>query len=232
MKTQSAFLRCRTVRALVLGMTFFSCIGGAVHADVTGEVRLVRRGRTVRGDLESALIFFTPDRVPSVKVPDKPFEMKTVDKSFEPRLLAVPVGATVRFPNFDPILHNVFSVSSGNDFDLGVYARGPGKSATFRREGLVRVFCNVHQDMVAHIRVVGTPYVTTADSKGNFRLANIPDGPGTLTVWHERSDDLTLHLDGSDKAMGIIELEASRPRVPQHLNKSGNPYRQQGRRRY
>jgi plastocyanin len=220
------------VLALVLGVVFSCGFGGAVHAELTGEVRLVRRGRTVRGDLESALVFFTPDRATTVQVPKEPFEMKTVDKSFEPRVLAVPVGATVRFPNSDPILHNVFSVSSGNDFDLGLYSRGPGKSATFHREGLVRVFCNVHQDMVAHIRVVGTPYVTTADSKGNFRFTDLPDGPGTLTVWHERSEDLTLHLDGSDKRLGTIELEASRPRVPQHLNKTGDPYKQQGRRRY
>lgn len=232
MNSQFAYLRRRPVCALILGMVLFCCIGGAVHADITGEVQLVRRGRTVRGDLDSALIFFTPDRAVSVKAPEEPFEMKTVDKNFEPRILPVPVGAVVRFPNFDPILHNVFSVSSGNEFDLGLYARGSGKSATFHREGLVRVFCNVHQDMVAHIRVVGTPYVTTADSKGNFVLSNLPDGPGTLTVWHERSDDLTLHLESSDKRMGTIELEASRPRVPQHLNKTGDPYRQQGRRRY
>lgn len=70
----------------------------------------------------------------------------------------VPAGSTVRFPNQDSILHNVFSVSRANRFDLGLYRRGEGKSATFRQPGVVRVFCNVHHSMVAYVVVVETPH--------------------------------------------------------------------------
>jgi plastocyanin len=33
------------------------------------------------------------------------------EKTFMPAVMAVPVGSTVSFPNFDPIFHNVFSLS-------------------------------------------------------------------------------------------------------------------------
>ena len=65
-------------------------------------------------------------------------EMLTVKKQFQPQVLVVPVGSTVRFPNQDPILHNVFSVSGENRFDLDLYKRPKSGSVTFQVAGLVR----------------------------------------------------------------------------------------------
>ncbi len=221
------------LRYLVCGLFFLLAVDSAlVAAELSGELRLVRRGRPVRGDLSTGLVVFTPHRSASVEAPERPFEMVTVDKNFEPRVLAVPVGATVRFPNSDPILHNVFSVSGENAFDLGLYKQGPGKAATFHHPGLVRVFCNVHHDMIAYIRVVETPYVVRPDSKGRFRLRNLPEGGGTLTVWHERTNDETIEIAAGQSSVGTVEITATRPRVPQHTNKVGKPYRRSGRRNY
>src|SRR5262245_34314955 len=38
------------------------------------------------------------------------------NKRFTPRVIAIPVGATVDFPNLDPIFHNAFSNFSGQAF--------------------------------------------------------------------------------------------------------------------
>ena len=46
------------------------------------------------------------------------------DKEFAPHVMAVPVGSTVSFPNFDQIFHNVFSLSKPKAFDLGMYKNG------------------------------------------------------------------------------------------------------------
>jgi len=136
----------------------------------------------------------------------------------------VPAGATVVFPNQDPILHNVFSVSGENRFDLGLYRQGPGKSATFKRSGLVRVFCNVHQSMAATIAVVDTPYSTSPDASGAFQM-RIPEGAGKLEVWHEQTDPVVIEV-GPRGDVSAVEARAvvTRPRVPQHLNKLGRPY--------
>ena len=43
------------------------------------------------------------------------------DEAFTPRVLAVTRGSTVDFPNSDPYFHNVFSLSSAAEFNLGRY---------------------------------------------------------------------------------------------------------------
>jgi plastocyanin len=69
------------------------------------------------------------------------------DQSFEPRVVVVAAGGTVGFPNFDPVYHNVFSVSPVRRFDLGKYPRGQSRSVMFPKPGLVNVFCDIHADM-------------------------------------------------------------------------------------
>src|ERR1035441_2316991 len=57
-------------------------------------------------------------------VPQASFTMTQKDKEFHPRLLVVPVGSKVSFPNADPFFHNVFSLFNGRRFDLGLYQSG------------------------------------------------------------------------------------------------------------
>jgi len=50
-------------------------------------------------------------------------EIQQTHREFEPDFLVIPAGSTVSFPNFDPIFHNVFSLSRTKTFDLGNYPR-------------------------------------------------------------------------------------------------------------
>ena len=197
----------------------------ALGSDLRGQIVLAKSadGKPSH-EVQTAQVYFTPQTPVATEVPEEPFEVVTVRKEFVPRSLTVPVGSTVRFPNQDVILHNVFSVSRHNRFDLGLYRRGEGKTVTFEHPGVVRVFCNVHHSMVAYVLVVDTPFSTSPDFNGRFSLEGLPDGPGTLHVWHERSEpfsrELTLPLAGPLE----VELEVSKPRVPRHTNKFGKPY--------
>lgn len=194
-----------------------------------GSVELLQR----RGSEspESVVIYFTPRGGGPAPSPGE-YEVVTASKEFLPRVKVVPVGSTVAFPNQDPILHNVFSVSGGNAFDLGLYPRGPGESVRFEEPGVVRVFCNVHQAMVAYILVLETPHSTLPSREGRFRLEGLPPGPGTLTLWHERAEPSSLELTLPVEEPLELTLELTRPRVPRHLNKHGQPYTRDGRRQY
>jgi hypothetical protein len=150
--------------------------------------------------------------------------MTTHRKRFDPRVLVVPVGSIVRFPNRDPILHNVFSISGGNAFDLGLIGGGEGGSARFVEAGVVRVFCNVHHRMVGYVVVVDTPFSTAPAPDGAFRLSGLPAGPGELVVWHERGEPLRQRVDPASGPPPALRLELTRPLVPVHLNKLGRPY--------
>jgi plastocyanin len=191
-------------------------------AELEGRVTLVQKGKPLSG-LQTVLVYYEPEAETPVSVPDEPFEVVTVRKQFNPRSLIVPVGSRVRFPNQDNILHNAFSLSGKNRFDLGLYRRGDGKETTFDEPGVVRVFCNVHHSMVAYVLVVETPFYTTAAADGSFRFEGLPDGPGRLTVWHERSEPWTRKIAAGENGIDI-RVEVSKPRVPRHKNKFGKPY--------
>jgi plastocyanin len=55
--------------------------------------------------------------------------------TFQPASLVVMQGQTVDFPNEDKFYHNVFSLSPGNDFDLGIYRGGASKGALLAHPG-------------------------------------------------------------------------------------------------
>jgi plastocyanin len=161
------------------------------------------------------------------KEPDTPFQLLTKNKEFIPHLLVVPVGSRVQFPNQDPILHNVFSVSPGNAFDLGIYRVGPPKEKRFEQAGLVRVYCNVHQAMAAYILVLDTPFHVSPAADGSFRLTGLPKGPGKLNVWHEQADPWSVELtlpQAEDAPPVQARLVVVRPKLPPHLNKTGGAY--------
>src|SRR5215813_4808516 len=99
----------------------------------------------------------------------------------------------VDFPNVDPIYHNVFSVSGANRFDLGLYRAGASKEKKFEEPGLVRVYCNIHPQMVGFVMVVDSDFAAVTGSDGSFRFEGVPAGPHKLKVWHEEAGE-TLEL--------------------------------------
>ncbi len=99
----------------------------------------------------------------------------------------------VDFPNADPIFHNAFSSYSGQVFDIGLYPPGTTRSLRFAREGVVRVFCNIHSSMSAVIVVLASPYFATTKRDGVVRdFATFRRAIYQLTVFHERASEATL----------------------------------------
>lgn len=222
----------RTLAALLL----LACL--PVHAEeIRGRVQLLAKGGKgpARGsDVRQAVVYYEPENATAVQSGGRPFEMVTRKKELSPRVLVVPKGSRVRFPNQDPILHNVFSVSAPNQFDLGLYRQGPGKEKRFESPGLVRVFCNIHHDMVAYVLVLDTPYHVSPGADGSFVLSGLPRGKGRLTVWHEQADPWTvdLELPRKTEAPVLAGVEIVRPLIPAHLNKTGQSYFRSERDRY
>jgi hemoglobin len=126
------------------------------------------------------------------------------DKKFAPHVMAVPVGSTIAFPNFDPIFHNVFSVSKTESFDLGMYKRGELKEVVFDKPGLVRLGCNIHPAMSAFIIVVSDPHYAVVDGDGKFSFRSLAPGKYKVQAWSEQGGEPTVSSvviePGSNKA--------------------------------
>ncbi len=155
--------------------------------------------------------------------------MKSASKRFQPRVVAVPKNSTVEFPNADPIYHNVFSVSGANRFDLGLYRSGASKPKTFEEAGLVRVYCNIHPQMVGFVMVVDSDYVAVTTPNGDFELPNVPAGSHGLKVWHEDapteiSVPIVVKASGTETP-APIRIDVSAYKTEPHKNKYGKEYK-------
>src|SRR6476469_721685 len=174
----------RLLPLLVCAAALFSPAVSA--APVTGSIAfLTKRGQ--RPVVNETLVWLEPAAVVS-RTPRRAPEsvvMTTRNKMLIPHVLAIPVGSTVTFPNEDPISHNLFSLSSGNAFDLGLYRKGAGKSEKFDTAGIVNVYCNVHPNMSAVIHVMATPYYTFADANGHYSF-DVPPGRYRVVAWNEQ----------------------------------------------
>jgi len=163
--------------------------------------------------------------------PSRPAQMIQKDKTFKPHVLAIPVGGSVAFPNLDPIFHNAFSNFNGQIFDVGLYKPGQSRTVTFKRPGIVRVFCNIHPQMSAVIAVLDTPYFAVSDKAGSFTIENVPPGEYQFHLFHERAsaevlDSLAHKITVETAAIQLPPLEISESGylpLP-HQNKYGKDY--------
>lgn len=197
---------------------------GPVVAQVSGRVVVTDVGGRVAPDLGDAVIFLG-GRGPRGAAPARP-ELALDGRQFRPRVLAIPAGTTINFPNLDPFNHNVFSLSEGNTFDLGLYGRGESRNRRFTRAGLVRIFCNIHPRMSAFIVVRDNAYYTQPGADGSFTIPAVPPGTYTLHVWHERApevnQEITVPVGGLSGL--ALSMDASGYRWAQHRNKYGQEY--------
>jgi len=137
------------------------------------------------------------------------------DANFEPHVLPVAVGTTVRWPNEDDIYHNVFSTSEVKSFDLGLYHKERTPEIMFDRVGRVDVFCGIHTNMHCIILVLPNPYFATSDSRGRFVIKDVPAGTYPVKAWHERMPaqvkEVIVPAEGEvrvDFVLGLGELPA------------------------
>lgn len=210
---------------LAAAMAVFA-VTTASAASVAGKVTFVtKRGQNPVA--EETLVWLDPAAGARVaRRAPVTTQMITRGKMLMPHVLAIPTGSTVNFPNDDPISHNLFSLTTGNQFDLGLYRAGAGKGHTFTTPGIVNVYCNVHPNMSAVIHVLSTPYFAFADSHGGFTIGDVPPGRYDLTVWNEQGGTVKNTVDvGTPGLQNVnVTLDSRGFRATVHANKYGKAY--------
>lgn len=135
------------------------------------------------------------------------------DASFNPHVLPIEVGTTVRWPNEDDVFHNVYANSAAKEFNLGLYKTERTPEILFDQVGRVDVFCAIHAKMHCIILVLPSPYFAKSDAHGRFSIRGVPAGTYKLRAWHERLPskvvEVTVPAEGEvklDLALGLSEL--------------------------
>jgi plastocyanin len=211
----------------------------ALAATVTGNVALVGTdGRaSKKRDYSGVVVWLepvggAPRPVSSPSSPSKQATMEQRNKAFVPRVLAVEVGTAVDFPNHDPIEHNAFSNHDGQVFDVHLYAPQTSRRVVFRRPGIVRVFCNIHETMSGVVAVLQTPYFAVSNAAGRFEM-QAPAGEYTLHFWDERSQPdavgklaRRVTIGAENIVLPETQIVAADQPLPPHQNKFGREYGQ------
>jgi plastocyanin len=145
---------------------------------------------------------------------DWPYRMAQDHLQFDPFVLIVPQGATVSFPNRDNVRHQVYSFSPAHPFELKLYGRDETRTVRFDKTGVIALGCNIHDSMVAFIKVVDTPYAARSGAAGEASVQNLPAGTATVRIWHpylkapgnEIVRQVAIPREGAAHESAVLEL--------------------------
>jgi plastocyanin len=218
------------IATIVLILVTYSGVLSAQDVAASGRINLIGHN----SDATSVVVWLSPIAGASAATTDnshRHLRLIQKDKRFAPRLLVVPVGSAVEFPNLDPWFHNVFSLFEGKRFDLGLYEAGSSRTIRFDNAGISYIFCNIHPEMSAIIVAVPTTYYAISDRKGEVNIRNVPAGRYVLHLWQENvpAKDLNaltreVELSGASFSFGTIDLQERVSLHMSHKDKYGQDY--------
>ena len=205
----------------------------AQDVDISGRVKVLEGEHAKPSrDAENVVVWLSPIDAPAPirRVAPGHLRLTQHNKSFEPHLLVVPVGAVVEFPNRDLFFHNVFSLFDGKRFDLGLYEAGTTRNVSFDRPGISYIFCNIHAEMSAVVIALDTPYFGVSSRRGDIEISQVPAGRYTMRLWYETALPATLNgmtreisVGSEQSSLGVLEIPVSAT-VHAHKNKYGMDY--------
>ncbi|MBI2569144.1 MAG: methylamine utilization protein [Candidatus Schekmanbacteria bacterium] len=185
---------------------------------------------------EGAVVYLVPPAPAGVRVEPSPAPpvLSQNAKTFVPAVVAVVAGNAVEFPNYDRVHHNVFSLSDTKAFDLGLYRNGATRSVTFDKQGAVQVFCNIHEQMAAHVKVLPNTVFGVTGPSGSVTFTGLPAQTARFVVWHPQGQEreVTAVIRPGGATAVEAEYDASTWKRQPHLNKYGEEYPDDEENRY
>jgi Carboxypeptidase regulatory-like domain len=104
---------------------------------------------------------------------------------YEPHVLGVMVGQTLRIVSQDPTTHNVHFMSKVNR--AWNQTQEPGAPPLLhkfsRPEIMIPIHCNHHPWMSAYLGVTSNPFFAVTGNEGTFSIKGLPPGEYTLHAW-------------------------------------------------
>ena len=134
------------------------------------------------------------------KAPADPVVVDQKGCNYEPHVLAVLAGQTIKILNPDGTLHNVHALSKVNgEFNLAMPKFRTEVTKIFDKpESVFAMKCDVHPWMNAWVTVMAHPYFAVTKADGKFEIKDLPDGTYEVEAWHEKlgAKTVTVKIEG------------------------------------
>lgn len=114
----------------------------------------------------------------------KPAEISQRGLKFMPLVSVIQTGSRVSFPNNDKVRHHIYSFSPAKKFDQKLYSGVAATPQVFDKAGTVVLGCNIHDRMIAYVKVVDSPYFAKTDAAGVARIELPAAGKYKVSAWH------------------------------------------------
>ena len=201
------------------------CANMAFAAEISGRVEVLEKGgKKPLKSFANAVVYLEGIETPA---PETPVTLHQKEKRFTPRLLVAIKGQEIVIPNADSLMHNAFSPHDAEPFDVGRYGKGKSESVQLQEVGAHRVYCNIHQQMIADIFIVPNHYFAVTDEEGRFVIQNVPDGEYTVKIWHiyEGEAQAVAQVAGQNVELNFSIASLKKVRdFMNHANKDGQSY--------
>ncbi len=132
--------------------------------------------------LPDTVIYVEGENVQIGKSPAR-VEIEQKGLHFLPLVTVIQTGSKIFFPNHDKVRHHIYSYSPAHKFDQKLYSGEEAAPQLFDKAGTVVLGCNIHDKMLAYVKVVDTPYFAKTDGAGAARIELLP-GKYTVKAWH------------------------------------------------
>lgn len=155
-------------------------------------------------NLDNIVIWLEPADAPNVRGPERaPVRLDVNAKHPAAGVSkAVCVGQKIILRNSGSNAQTIYSVSDGNDFDLGSVAPGQESAYVVKNPGLIEVLTESSKDPVVSLYAAPTSWVALTHSEGTVDFTNLPPGRYQLVSWHPR-------LPGTQQLISLAPNEAA-----------------------
>ncbi len=158
--------------------------------------------------LADAVVYLLPSAGTPVPTTPPKAQIDQKNRDFVPMVSVMQTGTVVNFPNSDNIRHQVYSFSPAKIFNLKLYSGKPANPVIFDKPGPVVLGCNIHDQMVAWVLVVDTPWFAKTNSNGEASIT-APDGDYEIALWHpgqrREADKTPLGLSGKINKTFVLD---------------------------
>jgi len=128
---------------------------------------------------------------------------------FEPPVQIIRAG-DIEIHNSDPVLHNTHGFYGRRTaFNVALPNKGDKVTRDLPRPGMVRVECDAHGWMLAHVFVADSPYYALTGKDGSFSIGDVPPGNYTLVVSQNYTgeNEQAVTVKGGEAVRLAIELK-------------------------